>query len=128
MLNNSLNFMFSVIKQASMCGQSGVNFPTSKKCLRVLSVLYRSGFIRGFRYDENVTRVFLKYSTTSFKPVLKNISGISTNGRPFYISVKSLAKLAHASETFLVSTPYGVLTTTQALEKNVGGILLCKIF
>jgi small subunit ribosomal protein S8 len=128
MVNNSLNFMFSLINNASVCNKGDIRVPNTKKNLRVLSVLYREGLIRGF-VIENVKNIIvhIKFTGSVNKPVIRHIQSISTNGRPFWANVKTLSKLAHTNEIFLITTAKGVLTLSEALLHNVGGFIFCKI-
>lgn len=119
--------MFSVINSASISNQGSVCIPTTKQCLKVLNVLYREGLIRGYTYNKYKTNILIKFTGSTTKPVIKHIQPISTNGKPIYVSVKTLAKLAHANEVFIISTIKGNLTLKEALQQNVGGILCCKI-
>ena len=114
--------MFAVLNNASISNRGDVNIPTTKSCLRVLQVLYREGLIRGYTYNQKRTNIYLKYTGSRNKPVMRYIQGI---GKP--VCLKVLAKLAHANELFILSTPKGVLTLKEALAQNTGGVLFCKI-
>ena len=128
MVCDSLAFMFSIINNASLSNQSDVIVPTSKKNLRILMVLYKEGLIRGFVLNKKKTIVYIKYTTGgSVKPVIKKIKMISTNGRAIVTSTKVLSQIAHHNEILLISTSKGILTTKEALQLNVGGIVLAKI-
>lgn len=128
MVFDSLAFMFSLINNASLSNQSDVSVPTSKKNLRILMVLYKEGIIRGFVINKKKIIIQIKYTTGgSIKPVVKKLKMISTNGRVVFVSVKVLSMLAHHNEILLISTSKGILTTKEALQLNVGGIVLAKI-
>jgi small subunit ribosomal protein S8 len=127
MVNNSLTFMFSVINSASVSNLGNVNVPTTKKCLKVLSVLYREGLIRGYTYNKYRTNIYIKFTGSTRKPVIKQIQPISKSGRPIYVNLKTLAKLAHTNETFIISSTKGILTLKEALQQQVGGLLFCKV-
>ncbi len=127
MVNNSLNFMFSLINSASITNRGDISIPTSKKCSQVLSILYKQGLIRGFYENNRKTKIYLKYSGSTIKPVIRYIQAISVNGRPFYTNTKSLSKLVHSNEIFLISTPKGVLTLNECIQHKVGGFVFCKI-
>jgi small subunit ribosomal protein S8 len=119
--------MFSVINSASISNQGSVCIPTTKKCLKVLHILYREGLIRGYTYNKYKTTIYIKFTGSTTKPVIKHIQAISTSGKPIYVTVKALAKLAHANEVFIISTQKGILTLKEALQQKVGGVLFCKI-
>jgi len=119
--------MFSVINSASISNQGNINIPTTKKCLMVLRVLYREGLIRGYTYNKYRIDVYVKFTGSTTKPIIKHIQPISTSGRPIFVNTKTLAKLVHSNEVFLISTPKGILTLKEALQQNVGGLLVCKV-
>lgn len=123
----SLNFMFSLINNASISNKGDINIPTNQKCLKVLEVLYNEGLIRGYTYNKYRTNIYIKFTGSFNKPVIKNIQSISINSRPIYVNVKVLSKLAHVNEIFIISTPKGIMTVKKALQHNVGGIVFCKI-
>jgi small subunit ribosomal protein S8 len=126
-MTKSLNSMFSLINNASFSNQGEINIKTTKKCLKVLQLLYREGLIRGYTYNKYRTTIYIKFTGSTTKPVIKAIISISTNGRIIYANTKVLSKLINANELFLVSTSKGILTLKEALQYNVGGILFCKI-
>jgi small subunit ribosomal protein S8 len=122
-----LNFMFALINKAISNNEGDVKIQTNKKCLIILSVLYKEGLIRGFVYNDSVINIYIKYTGVVARPVIKKIVSLSTSGRPFFIKIKSLSLLAHTNDLFLISTIKGVVTLKQALILNVGGLLLCKV-
>jgi small subunit ribosomal protein S8 len=127
MLNDPLHFLFATINNASLTNKSYINIPSSKKNLKVLSFLYKQGLIRGYTQNETRINIHLKYTGSSIKPIIKHIQPISVKGRPFHANLKMLGKLVHANETFVISTPKGLLTLKEALENQVGGFIFCKI-
>lgn len=127
MYNDSLSFMFSLINSASISSRGDIVIKNSKKCLRVLSLLYKQGYIRGFASYKKTIKILIKYNGLSTRPTVAYIQAISLNGRPFYVSLKILSQFAHKNETFILSTPKGILTLKEALQENTGGILLCKV-
>jgi small subunit ribosomal protein S8 len=119
--------MFAVINNASLCNNGDVSIPTNKKCLKVLELMYREGFIRGYSYNQYRTNIYIKFTGSTAKPVIKHIQAISTGGRQVYANLKILAKLVNLNETFIISTPKGLLTVQEALKQNTAGLVFCKI-
>lgn len=89
-----------------------------------MELLYKEGYIRGYLYNETRTTVYLKFTGSSRKPVIKHIQFV-----PFAhkVNVKMLSKLVHTQETFILSTNKGFCTLKEALKKNVGGFVFCKM-
>lgn len=119
--------LFSLINNASLCNLGDVQIPTSKKSLKILELLYREGFIRGYLYNKTRTTVYIKFLGSTRRPVIKHIQAVSTNGRMIFVNLKILSKLIHSQETFIISTNKGFLTIKDAIKNNVGGFVFCKI-
>lgn len=71
-------------------------------------------------------KIFFKKNTC------KGLEIISTPGRKIFINTYDLKSLCFKNSTkaiFILSTSkYGFIDSHKALEKNVGGLLVCKIF
>lgn len=122
-----MHSLFSFINNASLSNLGDFSIPTTKKSLKVLELLYREGLIRGYLHNKTRTTVYIKFTGNSRKPVIKHIQAISTSGRKVFVSTRILANLVHLKESFLISTPKGLLTAQEALESNTGGLVICKI-
>ncbi len=114
------------------CKEVLLHKPISKFCIKILNVLYKEGYIRGFRVitsdNNNIVsvKVLLKYDFNG-QPMIKEIKRISKSGRRFYIPIKSLCKINNGMGTLILSTPKGLMTDEDARLLNVGGEVLCKI-
>lgn len=105
-------------------------WPTPKKCLDLLNVLEKQGFIRGFKKiilnDKTIIVVLLKY--TDFQnPVIKRIERISTPGKRLFSKSKNFWKINNGKGTLIISTPKGLLTDNEARFYNIGGELICYV-
>lgn len=122
--------------------QVTVKVPKSVVVHQILTILVMEGFI--YDYSQSVSSPYCYSVSLAYfeqKPVLKQIIAISKPGRKVYSSVRALralcvkdtgmSKQLRISNSYftklLVSTSYGLLTATQAISKNVGGELLCKL-
>jgi len=104
--------------------------PTSKNCLQILNILYKEGYIRGFKkvfIDKKLyIKVLLKYDLNGHS-VIKKIIRVSKPGRRIYTSIKSLWKIKSGLGIFILSTPKGFLTDNDARILNTGGEIICYI-
>jgi small subunit ribosomal protein S8 len=75
----------------------------------------------------NIIRVSLKYDDQN-KSVIHGIQKISTPGRRVYSGYKDMPRVFNGYGTVIVSTSIGVTTGKKAVEKLVGGELLCKVW
>ena len=127
MTNDNLSLLYSIINSASVSYQQDVTIKTSKKILKVLNIFYIEGLIRGYSYNKKRTKIFLKFSGSIYKPVIKYIKVISTPSKPVFISIKSLSLLNSQNYFLLLSTNKGLVVSQKALTQRIGGIVLCKI-
>lgn len=104
--------------------------PAPKICLKILNLLYKEGYIRGFKTiffnNKLYIKVLLKY-TIAGDPTIKKIWRISKPGCRIYTSIKSLWKVNSGLGVFILSTNKGVLTDEDARALNVGGEVVCYV-
>ncbi len=130
-MTDPLGDMLTRIRNGQRVRKDSVVSPASKLRANVLEVLKREGYIRG--YSEAELRTGVRELTIELKyhegdPVIREISRISKPGRRFYSKIKDLSRVHNGLGISILSTPSGVLSDTEAREKNVGGEVLCRVF
>ena len=104
--------------------------PTSKICLKILIILYREGYIKSFnikKYNPLHIEVFLKYDYVG-QPIIKNIQRVSTLSKRIFVKNKSIWNVKSGQGLFILSTPKGLLTLTDAKILNCGGEVLLSVY
>jgi ribosomal protein S8 len=96
---SKLNKIISSIKNGKMAGLQSVQIKSSfsKSSIDFVNILYKEGFIRGFKYkgsldsdyNEGNLIIYLKYSKTG-KNVINSIIQISKPGRRVYSGIRPL--------------------------------------
>lgn len=129
--SDPLGDMLTRIRNGQQARKSDITVPASKLRENVLEVLKREGFIRGYervnlRKGVDSLRVELKYYEG--RPVISEITRVSTPGRRVYSGVKDLQKFYNGLGISVLSTPQGVMSDHEARQANVGGEVLCKVF
>lgn len=129
--SDPLGDMLTRIRNGQQARKSDIKVPASKLRENVLEVLKREGYIRGFervavRQGIEELKVELKYFEG--RPVISEISRVSTPGRRVYSGIKNLQKFYNGLGISVLSTPQGVLSDHEARQANVGGEILCKVF
>lgn len=123
--------MLTKVRNAVMARHEKVDIPASKLKLEIVKILKTEGFIKNFKKVNqeglNCIRVFLKYDEKN-TPVIHGIEKVSTPGRRVYSSYKDLPRVYNGYGTLIVSTSLGVTTGKKALEKQVGGELICTVW
>jgi len=130
-MTDPIGDMLTRIRNGLQARKSVVSTPASKTRQRILDVLQREGYIRGYSRDEGEAAkasisIELKYHEG--EPVIRTIARVSKPGRRVYSSVRDLPRVHNGLGISIVSTPKGVLSDAEARENNVGGEILCTVF
>jgi len=129
-LTDPLGDMLTRIRNGQQARKDSILTPASKLRVRVLDVLQREGYIRG--YSEEVLagqkglRIELKYFEG--QPAIQHVARVSKPGRRVYSASKELPRVRNGLGITIVSTPKGVLSDAEAREQNVGGEVLAEVF
>ena len=129
-LTDPLGDMLTRIRNGLQAKKDSVVTPASKLRVRVLDVLQREGYIRGYTPEEvgghDGLRIELKYFEG--QPAIKHVARVSKPGRRVYSGSTELPRVRNGLGITIVSTPRGVLSDAEAREQNVGGEVLAEVF
>jgi small subunit ribosomal protein S8 len=132
MITDPIGDLLARIRNGQLRGTAKIKSPNSRLRASVLDVLQQEGYIRGYAQVEfkdtgrKELEIELKYHEG--RPVIRELKRVSTPGRRVYASVKELKPHRQGLGVSIVSTPQGVMTDSNAREKNVGGEVLCQVF
>jgi small subunit ribosomal protein S8 len=133
-MTDPLGDMLTRIRNGQQARKDSVLSPASKLRARVLDVLQREGYIRGYQeapggdgsgVHKNL-RIELKYFEG--QPAIQHVSRVSKPGRRVYSGAQELPKIRNGLGITIVSTPKGVLSDAEARAQNVGGEVLAEVF
>lgn len=130
-MTDPLGDMLTRIRNGLRARKDTVLAPASKNRQRVLDVLQREGFIRGYErveQDANKAELMIQLKYHEGDPVIRGIDRVSKPGRRVYSSVRDLPRVHNGLGISIVSTPKGVLSDAEARAENVGGEILCTVF
>lgn len=123
--------MLTKIRNAGMARHEKVDIPTSKLKLEIVKILKTEGYIKNFKKinqdGANTIRIFLKYDEGT-NPVIHGIEKISKPGRRVYTGYKNMPRVFNGFGTTIVSTSIGVTTGKKAVEKKIGGEIICTVW
>ena len=129
-LTDPIGDMLTRIRNGQRARKDSVLTPGSKLRTRVLDVLQREGYIRGYSEEEmgpaKGIRIELKYFEG--QPAIKHVARVSKPGRRVYSGSQDLPRIMNGLGITIVSTPRGVLSDAEAREQNVGGEVLAEVF
>ncbi|GHF24486.1 30S ribosomal protein S8 [Kordiimonas sediminis] len=130
-MTDPIGDMLTRIRNGLQAGKSSVRSPASKARQRILDVLQREGYIRGYERLElegNKAELSIELKYNEGEPVIRTLNRVSKPGRRVYSSVSDLPRVHNGLGISIVSTPKGVLSDAEAREGNVGGEILCTVF
>ena len=129
-MTDPLGDMLNRIRNGQQARKDSILTPASKLRTRVLDVLQREGYIRGYSEEELAgqkgIRIELKYFEG--QPAIQHLARVSKPGRRVYSGAQELPRIRNVLGTVIVSTPRGVLSDAEAREANVGGEVLAEVF
>ena len=129
-LTDPLGDLLTRIRNGQRAKKDSVLSPASKLRARVLEVLQREGYIRGFSEDATGAHPALRIELKYFEgqPAIKHVARVSKPGRRVYSKIKELPRVYAGLGVSILSTPRGVLSDAEARAANVGGEVLCRVF
>ncbi|HOI21715.1 MAG: 30S ribosomal protein S8 [Spirochaetia bacterium] len=123
--------MLTKIRNASAAGHEKVDIMASRIKLEIVKILKTEGYIKNFKKIQtegsNIIRIFLKYDEGN-DPVLHGMNKLSKPGRRVYSGYKEIPRVFNGYGTLIVSTSSGIITGKKAVEKQVGGELICTVW
>ena len=129
-LTDPLGDMLTRIRNGQQAKKDSVMSPASKLRARVLDVLQREGYIRGYSEEALGAHPGLRIELKYFEgqPAIKHVARVSKPGRRVYSSIKDLKPVKNGLGISILSTPKGVMSDNAAREANVGGEVLCRVY
>ena len=112
------------LKNASLTNKEVVYLNFDLKYFEVLRILYREGFIQGYKIDKKnyQTIVYLRFFQN--KSVLDRLRFLSVPSRERFISYKDLCLINNKKTFVLLSTNKGLRTIFECKKQKLGGKLL----
>ncbi|MBP8591147.1 30S ribosomal protein S8 [Candidatus Shapirobacteria bacterium] len=123
--------MLSTIKNSYAAGKKKVVLTYSRPKLLLGQILAREGFLAKVEEKEDEKgkkEIVLSLSYRGKNPALSGSERLSRPGRRLYARKDDLGKISRRLGTVIISTPMGLLTAKEALEKNQGGELICRVW
>lgn len=123
--------MLTRVRNANMAEKKIVSLPHSKIKSEVARLLKQEGFISDFSVDDNngksILNLFLKY-TLEREPVIQGLRRISKPSCRRYTNAEEVPRVLGGIGIAILSTSSGLMTDSEAREKNIGGEILCYIW
>lgn len=119
------------IRNAGAAKHEKVDIPASRFRQGLAEILVKQGYIRSYKVakdsKQGIMRVYLKYNEAG-QHAIESISRVSRPGRRVYVRADQVPVVRSGMGVTILSTSHGLMSGTEAKEKNVGGELLCKVW
>ncbi len=129
-VTDPLGDMLTRIRNGQRARKDSVLTPASKLRVRVLDVLQREGYIRGYSEEQMGPAAGIRIELKYFEgqPAIQHVARVSKPGRRVYSSIKDLRLVRNGLGISIISTPKGVMSDNAARDANVGGEILCEVY
>lgn len=129
-LSDPIADMLTRIRNAVAVSKAEVRIKASNVCEGIANVLKDEGYILDYdRIDDGtqgLIRIKLKYSSVG-RPVITEITRVSTPGRRVYSSVDDLPLVLGGLGISVVTTSKGVMSDRRCRSEKLGGEILCTV-
>jgi small subunit ribosomal protein S8 len=127
MMTDPVADMLTRIRNGSKAGLDKVDVPASKLKANICKVLKEEGFIKSFKI------VAKSPSDISIKVGIKEggiagIKRVSTPGLRVYKGYTEMPRVLSGLGVSVVSTSAGIMSSRKAVEKKLGGEILCNVW
>ncbi len=119
------------IRNAGAAKHEKVDIPASRFRQGLAEILVKQGYIRSYKVakdsKQGIMRVYLKYNEAGHHAI-ESISRVSRPGRRVYVRADQVPVVRSGMGVTILSTSHGLMSGSEAKEKNVGGEILCKVW
>ena len=126
-MSDPLSHFFSHLVSAQKARILVIHHPKTLLILALLDILLSYGYIRGFRFDNHLVHILLKYK--NHFPAISHILRLSKPCRPFSVSSSFFSSSSFPKHgLFILSSSSGLFSHFSAIRLRLGGEVLCHVF
>jgi small subunit ribosomal protein S8 len=122
--------MLTRIRNANKMRHNSLTIPASKLKLEITRILKDEGFIRNYKYKEDNKQgqliIYLKYINK--EKTINNLKRISKPGLKVYAKKDEIPGVLGGLGIAILSTSKGIMTGKEALQRHLGGEVICYIW
>lgn len=130
-INDPIGDLLTRIRNGQQAKMESVVCPFSKRKEKLLDVLKKEGYIRGYTVQDvrpgiQQLKVMLKYVES--QPSIVMVKRVSTPGRRVYTSVDAIKPVQSGLGINILSTSKGIMSEVDARRSGIGGEVLCQVY
>lgn len=119
------------IRNAGLAKHEKVDVPASKLRVGIANVLRDNGYIRNFKVvkdgKQGIMRIYLAYADDG-RHAITAVDRASRPGRRLYVECAKIPNVRSGFGMAILSTSKGVMGSKEAVEKKIGGELICTLW
>ncbi len=121
------------IRNAQQAHHRVVQIPSSKMKKSITEILYDSGYILKYKFDEDagkqgIISIAIKYDPITKEPVIRKLGRISKPGLRHYARSTAIPRIINGLGIAIVSTSHGLMTDKTARKSNLGREVICYVY
>ncbi|MDD3679455.1 MAG: 30S ribosomal protein S8 [Candidatus Shapirobacteria bacterium] len=124
--------LLSSLKNAYAVGKPEIRIPFLGFNLALVKILVSEGYVASVNrvlVKKGVEEIVIKLNNPKIQgEIIRNIKRISKPSIRQYVSVEELPHHNRRLGIVIISTPEGLMTTREAVKKNLGGELICRVW
>ena len=122
---DTLSNLLTSIRNAEMVRHTQLTVPAAKLSLAVLAILKAKKYVANFSANEAERTITISLP----EPVqTHHYKRISKPGRRMYVNSHTIPTVMGGFGIAIISTSQGVLASSEARKRKVGGEILCEIY
>ena len=129
-MTDPVSDLLTRIRNATQAKHETVDVPASKMKVEIVRILKEEGYIENYVLNQDTRqgtiRIQLRY-VSGKRPVITTLARVSRPGCRVYARKTSIPQILGGIGICIVSTSQGLLTGKQALERGLGGEVLCAV-
>lgn len=129
-VSDPISDMLTRIRNANKMRHISLTIPASKLKLEITRILKDEGFIRNYKYKEDNKQgqltIYLKYINK--EKTINNLKRISKPGLKVYVKKDEIPGVLGGLGIVILSTSKGIMTGKEALQRHLGGEVICYIW
>jgi small subunit ribosomal protein S8 len=129
-MTDPVSDLLTRIRNASAARHETVDVPASKIKLEIVRILKEEGYIENFVHTrddkQGIIKIQMRYGRGK-KPLISSVERVSRPGCRVYARKTSIPQVLGGIGICILSTSQGLVTGKQAVERGLGGEVLCAI-
>ena len=130
---NSYAYVISHYNILSSRKQPSIKIRLTKKTLNLIKIMYNVGAIKSYIIIKSSlnSKNYIRFSSSFYKnvPFFKDVKLVSTPSKKHTVTLKGLRLLSKmvGSSVIIISTSKGLFTHKKAIDRNLGGLIVCVL-